>query len=68
MIILSFGNISLEKVSKAVSYLVLVGFIAVKEPVLSISGEGWGAGVNHEASGNAEKQGAGRTYWSLNLQ
>ena len=44
-----------EKLS--VSYLVLVRFKAAKEPVLGISGERWGAGVNHEASENVEKQG-----------
>ena len=57
LIILSFGNISLEKIWEAVSYLVLVWVIAAKEPVLSISGEGWGARVDHEAPGNGEKQG-----------
>ena len=47
----------LKKVWEAVSYLVLVRVIAAKEPVLSISGEGWGARVDHEAPGNVEKQG-----------
>ena len=33
--------------------------IAAKEPVLSISRERRRAGVDHEASGNVEKQGGG---------
>ena len=50
----------LPKFLKALkSYLDLGWFIAAKEPVLSISGERWGAGVDHEASGNVEKQGRG---------
>ena len=42
---------------RRLSYLDLVWIIAAKEPVLSISGKRRGAGIDHESSGNVEKQG-----------
>ena len=53
-----FENVS-RIISLSFSYLDLVWIIATKEPVLSIPGKRWGAGIDHESSGNMEKQGAG---------